>query len=273
MYKFLLGFFVLFSVNFVLPQGAHAIEFSIQEKEDGRTVLIVYDGYDPLKDESGHLEYGDERKFRNVVLKNPEIKEIWLSSGGGSVSASYAMGRLIRAKRFMVVVPSLKRMRALAEHNGNDPKLYRYVKKLGLTRGGNLCASACGMLLAGGIVRFIDEPHLVGLHSATAMGDGRAKRYQSLGQHAKKQLQKVERTHQQIGVEWVSYMTEMGIDNLYVDIASQVKQSCMYYISSVEMDKMNVTNVRGHKTEGGNSRGLCVCRGYPLGYGLNLCTD
>ncbi len=227
----------------VAAPAAHAIKFAELPLGPDRTALFVYDDIEP----------GDERKLA-AKLAPGRYNEIWLSSGGGSVGASYRMGRQIRQSRVPVRVPSIARLRSAFEQAPSSSAAFAaagYVEDLASYRARNICASACGMLLAGGLIRFVDEGGSVGVHSATA------------GKYAEEMaresgVQSVERDNQGMAVRWSAYMQEMGLSLSYVAAAAEVPAACMYYLSFREMRGFNVTNVKDAPTSGRDGS-YCQC--------------
>jgi hypothetical protein len=88
---------------------------------------------------------------------------IFINSAGGSVQDAMAMGRLIRAKRLAVVVahtaiaPCAGSARDCGEAQGSAMSLGAY------------CASACTLVLAGGIERYVSPLSFVGVHQLTEL--------------------------------------------------------------------------------------------------------
>ncbi|MGD0563041.1 MAG: hypothetical protein ABSA66_08115 [Roseiarcus sp.] len=86
---------------------------------------------------------------------------IFINSAGGSVQDAMAMGRLIRAKRLAVVVartaiaPCAASARECGEARGSAESWGAY------------CASACTLVLAGGIERYVSPLSFVGVHQLT----------------------------------------------------------------------------------------------------------
>ena len=88
---------------------------------------------------------------------------IFINSAGGSVQDAMAMGRLVRDKRLAVVVA----------HSAIAP-CAASVKDCGEARGtaqswGAYCASACTLVLAGGIERYVSPLSFVGVHQLTEL--------------------------------------------------------------------------------------------------------
>jgi hypothetical protein len=88
---------------------------------------------------------------------------IFINSAGGSVRDAMAMGRLIRAKRLAVAVAHTEIAPCPASAG-----------KCGEARGsaqswGAYCASACSLVLAGGVERYVSPLSFVGVHQLTEL--------------------------------------------------------------------------------------------------------
>lgn len=225
---------------------ADALKYAALSDEQGRPVLLVFDS----------IEYDDRTSFPGVIAGRT-FSEIWLASGGGNVAASFEIGRAIRAARKPVRVPSSARVRAAIERSpatAQTKDASAFIDRIGEV----YCASACGMLLAGGLIRFVDRPWAVGLHSASSMASDKvwAGVQSAAGSGDRDSIQAIEQHNQRTGVEWSAYMQEMGVSLRYVTVATAVPHGCMYFLSSSEMNALNVVNVTGAKTEGGPTNGL-----------------
>lgn len=95
---------------------------------------------------SGDLDFSDALDF---LRKTDQVKEavVFFQSSGGNAAAGILIGRAIREKDFLTVVPPFK-----------------------------TCASACALAWLGGAQRFIGEGARVGFHKAYVMRGGRLKR-------------------------------------------------------------------------------------------------
>ena len=90
----------------------------------------------------GTFELGDDQKFIQIAL--PLDKAIVaFNSDGGNLSAGLGIGRAIRLKEFITMVPK-----------------------------NSTCASACGLAWLGGFERLVDEGAQVGFHAAYITSNG-----------------------------------------------------------------------------------------------------
>ena len=110
----------------------------------------------------GKIVTGSADALTRVVAKLGDRRlPILIDSPGGSVRDAMAMGRLIRAKRLAVAVahteiaPCPASARQCAETFGAAEAWGAY------------CASACALVLAGGVERYVSPLALVGVHQLT----------------------------------------------------------------------------------------------------------
>jgi len=258
---------IVFAFALWLP-SANAMEFAVLKDSSGRNVLFMYGG----------IERDDAEKFQRAASRVENLRGFWLSSGGGLVNVSYQIGRMIRQSRLPVTVPSLARLDAAVNRSGRSSDVTRahaYVQRFtNAGRPTNICASACGMLLAGGVLRFVDEAGTVGLHSASSLS-GPIGDLADNGRIDREEAQRLERHNQNVGIRWSRYMQEMGIPLTYTDVASRVPSTCMFFLGESDLRNLNVVNVQGHKPAG-SRRGRCVCgrseeAGRLVGSGLPNC--
>ncbi len=99
---------------------------------------------------------------RVIAAQGDRRLPIFINSAGGSVDAAMAMGRLIRAKRLAVVVAHTEIAPCAA------------ATTCGEARGaavswGAYCASACTLVLAGGVERYVSPLAFVGVHQLTEL--------------------------------------------------------------------------------------------------------
>jgi hypothetical protein len=110
----------------------------------------------------GKIVTGTAEALERVVAKlNGRRLPIFSNSAGGSVKDAMAMGRLIRAKNLAVVVahtavaPCPASATSCGEAHGSAESLGAY------------CASACTLVLAGGVERYVSALSFVGVHQLT----------------------------------------------------------------------------------------------------------
>ena len=118
-----------------LAGSAHAAQISVSSKAGAPLITI-----------KGELDLSDVSRF---LRKTSEIKDavVILESPGGNAVAGMQIGKAIRQKGFLTVVP--------ASIN---------------------CASACALAWLGGLPRFMAEDSQIGFHAAYFMKGGRPRR-------------------------------------------------------------------------------------------------
>lgn len=230
---------------------AYAMGMILVENQNGRSVLLMY----------GSIDSGDYSRFRNALNQSGQLDGVWLSSGGGVVDEASKIGQHIRALKIPIAVPSLERMSRAVANSYVPPAQIRsaqsHIRKYQNGPGRNICASACGMLLASGYIRFVDEPYSVGLHSSYYPQEAIDSLRERMTEDEFATFLQID--FQQAGVKAALFMQDMGIDVNYASVASMVPASCMYWLSAQELDELNVVNVRGHKTQGPPGFGKCSC--------------
>jgi hypothetical protein len=110
----------------------------------------------------GKIVSGSADALERVIAKlNGRRLPIFINSAGGSVKDAMAMGRLIRAKNLAVVVahsaiaPCPASATSCGEARGSAESLGAY------------CASACTLILAGGVERYVSPLSFIGVHQLT----------------------------------------------------------------------------------------------------------
>ena len=111
----------------------------------------------------GRIEIGTARAFARVITDLGDRRlPILINSPGGSVPDAITMGRLIRSRRLAVAVAHTNITPCASpgecgEASGASVAL------------GAFCASACPLVLAGGVERYVSPAGLVGLHQITTI--------------------------------------------------------------------------------------------------------
>jgi hypothetical protein len=85
----------------------------------------------------GEIHSGDDDKFAQMIPNSQKKTAVLLSSRGGNVLASLAIGEMIHKRGYATVVPD-----------------------------DQVCASACGLIWLAGISRFVSETARIGFHAA-----------------------------------------------------------------------------------------------------------
>jgi hypothetical protein len=112
----------------------------------------------------GRIEPGSAPAFAEAVNRlGGRRLPILIHSPGGSVADAIAMGRLIRAKGLAVAVG-----RTLMQNCSETAPRCPDGPGVAIT-GGATCASACALVLAGGVERLVGPVPLVGVHQITTV--------------------------------------------------------------------------------------------------------
>jgi hypothetical protein len=112
----------------------------------------------------GRIEPGSAPAFAEAINRlGARRLPLLIHSPGGSVTDAIAMGKLIRAKGLAVAVARtlLQNCSETAPRCPDGPG--------GAITGGAICASACALVLAGGVERLVGPVQLVGVHQITTV--------------------------------------------------------------------------------------------------------
>ena len=112
----------------------------------------------------GRIEPGSAPAFAEAINRlGARRLPILIHSPGGSVTDAMAMGKLIRARGLAVVVARtlLRNCSETAPRCPDGPGI--------AITGGAICASACALVLAGGVERLVGPVPLVGVHQITTV--------------------------------------------------------------------------------------------------------
>jgi tetratricopeptide (TPR) repeat protein len=181
----------------------------------------------------GRIDPGTPAKFRAMLasLGNRRLP-VFVDSTGGSLEASYEIGRMIRARNLAVYVtrtelapcPSTREVCRKAE-------LARV--RFGLPRGKLAsCASACTNVLASGVVRSVGPTALVGLHQAA---------YYSV-QEGALTIASSRKIPERAYVTMKDYLVEMGVDaNLMLQVVATPHKD-IYWLTRDELLASRLTN-------------------------------
>jgi hypothetical protein len=171
----------------------------------------------------GRIEPGSARAFAEAVerLKGRRLP-ILIHSPGGSVPDAIAMGELIRAKSLAVAVA-----RTLIV---NCPEAARKCPDgpgAAIT-GGASCASACVLVLAGGLERLAGPVPLVGVHQITTL----VKEPEGLAH-----LTSTRKLYEQQGIdaEVTDYLAAMGVGDPVMTLARKTPAASVRWLSLAEL--------------------------------------
>jgi hypothetical protein len=181
----------------------------------------------------GRIDGSTPERFRAVLKSIGNRKlPIFIDSLGGSLAASYEVGRMIRTRKLDVYVTRTEYARCTS-----TPEVCRKAEalhiKFGLPRGKLAsCASACTNILAAGTVRSVGPTALVGVHQAA---------YHVIGRDVPGAVSD-RRVPAATYVTMKDYFVEMGVDaNLMLRLLATPHKD-MYWLTSDELQLSRLTN-------------------------------
>ena len=204
----------------------------------------------------GKIEANTANKLARL-LQNPALRKLplVLHSGGGSINAALAMGRMVRAYKMDTAVGQATLIGCAPRDRdvGKCKPRADFQAFDGTASAGRAyCGSACPLVLLGGMHRVVDPSSLVGLHEPVAISQPYTDRYRVTYRmvHGKKQIISktfVKRTYlakrTEVGIsprirgELTSYLNAMGGS---VDIISEMGKAAptdMNWISYASGDR------------------------------------
>lgn len=163
-----------------------------EQHRNAMTVELVGDGVLRL---TGTIDIGSAEALTSELEKIAEyVKIIELDSPGGSLEDALAMGRAIRDGGFATRV-----------------------------KAGALCASACPLVLAGGLERTVDAKAAIGLHQIYTSGETLISPADALA-GAQASTARIAR-----------YLDEMGIEPSVWTFALETPPAQLYYLSATQL--------------------------------------
>ena len=173
------------------PDGKLAEKMTFDLVGDGKLVA------------TGMIAPGTGEAFKAEVEKRGSyIKTVVLNSTGGSVQDAIAIGRLIREKKFSTAVEN-----------------------------GNLCASSCPLVFAGGVERRAGEKAAIGVHQVFSPTDNPAANNMDQAQRVSADCQK--------------YLVEMGVDPRLWIHAMETPKEELYRLKPDELLSLKLATQRG----------------------------
>lgn len=171
----------------------------------------------------GRIEPGSARAFAEAVERlNGRRLPILIHSPGGAVPDAIAMGELIRAKGLAVAVART----LIASCSESAPKCPDSPGKA--ITGGATCASACVLVLAGGVERLAGPVPLIGVHQITTLvrvPEGLA------------HLTSTRKFYEQPGIdaEVKNYLAAMGVGEPVMTLARKTPAASVRWLSLAEL--------------------------------------
>ncbi len=179
----------------------------------------------------GRIEPGTAKAFANVVanLKGRRLP-ILIHSPGGSVADAGAMGELIRAKSLAVAVA-----RTLITNCPEASPKCPDGPGTAIT-GGAICASACVVVLAGGVERLAGPSARIGVHQTTTVvseAEGLA------------HLKSTRKIYEQQGVDAAveAYLAAMGVGEPVMTLMRKTSAASIRWLSPAELKSSHLTTL------------------------------
>jgi hypothetical protein len=179
----------------------------------------------------GRIEPGSARAFAEAVERlNGRRLPILIHSPGGSVPDAIAMGELIRAKGLAVAVART----LIANCPEAAPKCPDGPGKA--ITGGATCASACVLVLAGGVERLAGPVPLIGVHQITTL----VKEPEGLAH-----LMSTRKLYEQQGIdaEVTDYLAAMGVGEPVMTLARKTPAASVRWLSLAELRASRLTTL------------------------------
>jgi hypothetical protein len=171
----------------------------------------------------GRIEPGSAKVFADVIasLKDRRLP-ILIHSPGGAVADAGAMGELIRMKGLAVVVART----LIANCPEASPKCPDGPGAA--ITGGATCASACVLVLAGGVARLVGPSALVGVHQITTL----VSETEGLAH-----LKSTRKIYEQHGVDAAveAYLAAMGVGDPVMALMRKTSAASIRWLSLAEL--------------------------------------
>jgi hypothetical protein len=171
----------------------------------------------------GRIMLGTANGLAQAVQKlNGRRLPILIHSPGGSVSDALAMGELIRARGLAVAVART----LIVNCPENAPKCPDGPGAA--ITGGAMCASACVLVLAGGVERLVGPVPLIGVHQITTL----VKETEGV-----EHLTSTRKFYEQPGIdaEVLAYLTAMGVGDPVMAFMRKTSAASVFWLSLAEL--------------------------------------
>ena len=179
----------------------------------------------------GRIEPGTAKAFADAIanLKGRRLP-ILIHSPGGSVADAGAMGELIRAKGLAVAVART----LIANCPEASPKCPDGPGTA--ITGGATCASACVLVLAGGVERLVAPSALIGVHQITTL----VSETEGLAH-----LKSTRKFYEQRGVDAAveAYLTAMGVGDPVMGLMRKTWASSIRWLSLAELEDSHLATL------------------------------
>lgn len=264
------------------------------DKPDGMRFAIVRSsipGCEPVCPEwisaVGAIEPQSVKRLKSVLAKLGKRRlPIVLASPGGDVDAALAMGRLIRANKLDVVVGSTWFAACLPINDDCKPdgKFGGAYPGMALSNAAE-CASACPLMLAGGVRRFAGPGSYVGVHQITTTFNKERVTYQTFYKMVKGKKKVVKKKvvgRKRTGSYTTTdlskplrrklevYLKEMGINLDLLDRIQATPASTMLQLDPASVHSLNLVTDFGGVSDFTNDQ---ICDRVPAAANCELLTE
>lgn len=192
----------------------------------------------------GQIEMGSAQQLRNFLARLGKRKlPIFFHSPGGNVTASLAIGRLLREREMTAGVSETVPVGCV----GNSEQACRSLKQSGhelpaTLRNVSACNSACVFALIGAKVRNVPPGARLGVHSSRVvifrLGGGTISA-------SSKQIASLQRTRlAELNVDTRRYVQEMKVDVRLFELAARIPHEDIHYLTREEIVGFGI-DVRG----------------------------
>ena len=171
----------------------------------------------------GRIEPGSAAAFAEAINRlGPRRLPILIHSPGGSVTDAMAMGKLVRARGLAVAVARtlLRNCSETAPRCPDGPGT--------AITSGAICASACALVLAGGVERLVGPVPLVGVHQITTV----VKETEGLAH-----LTSTRRFYEQgwVDAAVMDYLTAMGVGDPVMALMRRTPAASVHWLSLADL--------------------------------------
>jgi hypothetical protein len=260
---FRLGLAIIFILQ--LTSGADAAKRKLTDDQLGPPMRFVIvrsstPGCEPLCTEwisaEGAIVSGSPSALKAILKKAGSRRlPIIVTSPGGRVEAAEAMGRIIRKRKLDIAVGATSFTDCAPEEKDCKLDPARKGVYAGAAYESSYCASACPLMLAGGVRRLVGSWANLGVHQVTTVITKEKLTYKeqyrivngkkrvvgkkivgrkTTGSYTTTEMGKAQRRRM------LAYLKEMGIKQTLLDVAQSVPASDMRWLRSAEMLDMNL---------------------------------
>ena len=235
----------------------------------------------------GKIEVGTAQAFARAISELGERRlPILINSPGGSVADAIAMGRLIRAKRLSVEVAHtvITPCEPPKPVKGAKPAVVSSecdTPTASASAWSAYCASACPLVLAGGVERYVSPLGRVGVHQITMfvthtsivrtyrvhyrVVDGRKEEMsRDLADEQKQQTTSKESATPKVESEVAVYLREMGVGGPIMNLMETTPSTTLHWLTANEMKDSGMVTIWADSPTGLETHGANGLAGTPV---------